>query len=62
MDADGKALSEINVEGSEGWKPIYDDLQRLESFHALARHPRIVGVIEPLVQEQVLVHPRLSLG
>jgi ectoine hydroxylase-related dioxygenase (phytanoyl-CoA dioxygenase family) len=58
MDGDGNAIGEINVEGSEGWKPIYDDVQRLESFHGLAHHPQIVGAIEALVQEQVLVHPR----
>jgi ectoine hydroxylase-related dioxygenase (phytanoyl-CoA dioxygenase family) len=58
MDEEGNAIGEPNVEGSEPWGPVYDDLQRLQSFHALAHHPRIVGVIESLVQEQVLVHPR----
>ncbi len=58
MDAAGLALGEPAVEGSPAWEPIYDDVQRLESFHALAHHPRFLEVVETLVQEPVLVHPR----
>ncbi len=37
---------------------MYDDVQRLQSFHAMPHHPNLVGVMEQLLGEEILVHPR----
>jgi len=57
-DEQGFAVGEPRLEGHEGWWEVYDRVQCLESFHALAHHPNILRVIESIVQEPVLVHPR----
>lgn len=57
-DAENLALGEPRLEGHEGWWAVYDRVQCLEQFHALAHHPNIIRVIEAIVQEPVLVHPR----
>lgn len=36
----------------------YDDVQRLESFHHLPHHPRLLALYRTLFGEEVLVHPR----
>lgn len=36
----------------------YEAIQRQQSFHELAHHPRLVEVTGQLLQEDVLVHPR----
>jgi len=39
-------------------RAAYQDIYRLEAFHRLAHHPAILGVIEAVCGEGVLVHPR----
>jgi hypothetical protein len=39
-------------------QPAYEDIQRLELFHALAQHPNLVGMYEKLFGAEVLPHPR----
>ena len=46
------------VEGEDKFWVVYDPLQKLEIFHALAHRPEILQVIEHLVQDTPLVHPR----
>lgn len=46
------------MEGDEGYWPVLDKFQRLESFHALAHHPAILNVCDTLFGEKTLVHPR----
>ena len=36
----------------------YHAVQKLESFHRLPHHPRLLGLYRALFEEQVLVHPR----
>ncbi|HEY3329223.1 MAG TPA: phytanoyl-CoA dioxygenase family protein [Capsulimonadaceae bacterium] len=36
----------------------YDDVQRLESVHALPHNPRLIALFERLFNTEVLVHPR----
>lgn len=55
---DGFACGPPRVEGQEAYGPVFDEVQRLESFHALAHTPALLAVIEGLVGEPVLVHPR----
>ncbi|MEZ4712552.1 MAG: phytanoyl-CoA dioxygenase family protein [Caldilineaceae bacterium] len=57
-DAAGRAQGARVVEGEEAFWAVYDPLQKLESFHALAHQPEILRVIEALVQEPPFVHPR----
>ncbi len=58
VDGENLALGQPRLEGHEGWWEVYDRVQCLEEFHALAHHPRILRLIEVIVQEPVLVHPR----
>ncbi len=39
-------------------RPAYEDVQRLQTFHALAHHPRLITLYEALFESAVLVHPR----
>ena len=57
-DEDNHCLGSPPVESSDGWWDVYDPLQCLESFHALAHRPELVEVIGGLVEDEVLVHPR----
>jgi hypothetical protein len=57
-DANGDAQGAPRLEGKEDFWEVYDEVQCLEAFHALAHHPSILKLIEALVQETVLVHPR----
>ncbi len=57
-DAHGRAIGRPRPEGDPEYWEVYDLVQRLESFHALAHRPEIIRVIEAIVQEPVLVHPR----
>lgn len=45
-------------EGMEEYWPVLDDFQRLESFHSLAHAPKILAVLEKILGEPALVHPR----
>lgn len=39
-------------------KAAYDDVQKVESFHALPHHPKLVALYKTLFGGDVLVHPR----
>ncbi len=58
MDESGLPKRESVLEGQTEWFTVYDRVQCLEAFHALAHHPNIVQVIEAIVRESVFVHPR----
>jgi hypothetical protein len=58
IDAAGYPVGEPHLEGADDWWEVYDRLQKLESFHALAHVPAITGVVEALVGEPVFPHPR----
>jgi hypothetical protein len=45
-------------EGDPEYMAAYDEIQKLETFHALAHHPAIVDMLHALFGEEVLVHPR----
>lgn len=49
---------EPRIEGQPAYFDVYDELQKLESFHTLAHHPAILGVFRTLFGEEVLVHAR----
>lgn len=55
---DATCTSAPFMEGDEGYWPILDEFQRLESFHAFAHHPAILDVCDKLFGEKTLVHPR----
>lgn len=55
---DATCTSTPFMEGDEGYWPILDEFQRLESFHAFAHHPAILDVCDKLFGEKTLVHPR----
>lgn len=57
-DAHGNALGPPRLEGSEEWWEVYDPLQKMESFHALAHRPELIQLLRALLVEEVLVHPR----
>ncbi|MDA1190337.1 MAG: phytanoyl-CoA dioxygenase family protein [Candidatus Poribacteria bacterium] len=46
------------VEGHPEFMEVFDDFQRLESFHAFAHDPAILSMLETLFGDTVLVHPR----
>lgn len=46
------------VEGDQAFMAVYDQIQRLEAFHALALHPALLGLYRLLFEEEVLAHPR----
>ncbi|MDW8028318.1 MAG: phytanoyl-CoA dioxygenase family protein, partial [Armatimonadota bacterium] len=58
MDEKGYPTREPVLEGQTEWFIVYDKVQCLEAFHALAHHPNILQVIESIVREPVFVHPR----
>ena len=45
-------------DGSEPFRRFYIDVQKLRLFHALPHHECIVGILEILFGDPVLVHPR----
>jgi hypothetical protein len=45
-------------EGDPEYMAAYDDIQRLEAFHALAHQPPLLAALRNLFGEEVLVHPR----
>ena len=40
------------------WQALYDDVQRMRDFHALALEPALIGMFEALFGEPVLAHSR----
>lgn len=57
-DGDGHPQGGPRLEGADDFWAVYDPLQRLEAFHALAHRPEILGVIRALVGETPFPHPR----
>lgn len=57
-DERGRAQGPTVVEGEAAFWAVYDPLQKLACFHALAHRPEILQVIQALVQEPPFVHPR----
>lgn len=58
VDAEGTPQGEPHLEGADDWWEVYDRLQKLEAFHALAHVPGLTSVVEALVREPVFPHPR----
>lgn len=48
---------EAKFMGTPEFTPIYDTIQRLETFHTLAHHPAILGVAEALLDEPGMPQP-----
>ena len=46
------------MEGDDGYWPVLDEFQSMESFHAFAHHPAILDMCDTLFGEKTLVHPR----
>jgi hypothetical protein len=46
------------VEGEDRFFEVYDSLQRLESFHGIAHHFKILEPLALVMSEPVFVHPR----
>lgn len=44
-------------EGDDEFFAVYDDVQRLEAFHALAHHERLLGVVRQVVGGTAFPHP-----
>ncbi len=57
-EAGGILVDPPIVEGEERFWEVYDPLQKLESFHALAHHFHILEPLALVTSEPVFVHPR----
>lgn len=55
---DGIRIGGPFMEGDEGYWPVLDEFQSLQSFHAFAHHPAILDMCDKLFGEKTLVHPR----
>ncbi|MCY4404327.1 MAG: phytanoyl-CoA dioxygenase family protein [Candidatus Poribacteria bacterium] len=55
---DGIRIGGPFMEGDDGYWPVLDEFQSLESFHAFAHHPAILDMCDKLFGEKTLVHPR----
>lgn len=59
VDSDGSIVADPPIiEGEERFWEVYDPLQKLESFHALAHHFSILEPLALVLSEPVFVHPR----
>jgi len=55
----GIAAPEVRLrEGDPVYMAAYDEIQRLEAFHALAHQEPLLAALRSLFGEEVLVHPR----
>jgi len=45
------------MEGDPEWEPVYEKVQKMESFHRLAHEPAVVRVIEAIFEEPVFRLP-----
>lgn len=54
---DGVATGRPVREGDDDYFGVYDDVQRLESFHTLAHHPRLVALMADVLDGPVFPHP-----
>lgn len=48
----------IHVEGEPEYMAVYDRVTRLEAFHRLAHHPRLLAMFDALFGEPTLAHAR----
>lgn len=55
---DGICIGGPFMEGDDGYWPVLDEFQSLESFHGFAHHPAIIDMCDKLFGEKTLVHPR----
>ena len=52
-------LSGFCVEPEPKYMEVYEQFYRLQDFHALPHHPRILGLLERMTGEPVIHHPRI---
>ncbi|CAN5613874.1 hypothetical protein BH10CHL1_BH10CHL1_25540 [soil metagenome] len=57
-DSEGHAQGPARIEGAPEFWEVYDRVQQLEVFHALAHRPELFDLIEVLVKETPFLHPR----
>lgn len=55
--AAGEGLGDGSGAGEEYFR-AYVEIQKLQSFHELGHDPRLVSLVETVIGEEVLVHPR----
>lgn len=51
-------MSALTNEGEPAFMAVYDEVQRLESFHRLALEPALIDFLGDLFDDTVLAHPR----
>lgn len=54
---DAVAWTRPKVEGEEEYFAVYDRVQRLQDFHALAHQPQVLGLMRALLGETAFPHP-----
>ena len=59
---DAIAGVEPRIEGEDPFFEVYDDIQRLESFHAVPHHESVRRCMTPLLGEDASRTPSASLG
>lgn len=55
--AEGRSGRMPVVEGEDDYFRVYDELQKLESFHTLAHHPKLLGLMREVVGPRAFPHP-----
>lgn len=58
LDVINRIPTEQIVGGAGIPHPVYGEMQKLESFHRLAHHPKLLGMYEVLFGKAVFAHPR----
>ena len=51
------AIIEPTVEGEDNYFAVYDEIQKLESFHSLAHEPAVIQVMQALLGPTAWPHP-----
>jgi hypothetical protein len=52
-------LTGFCVEPEPKYMEVYEQIYRIQGFHALPHHPRILGLLERMFGEPVIHHPRI---
>ncbi|MDP6357127.1 MAG: phytanoyl-CoA dioxygenase family protein [Planctomycetota bacterium] len=55
---DGITDHEPMLEGQEAWQPVYEKLNKLETFHRLKLHPSALSVMARIFEEEAFALPR----
>ncbi|WP_090986126.1 phytanoyl-CoA dioxygenase family protein [Paenibacillus sp. CF384] len=55
---DQMTVEELNWNGIGTTQQVYHKVQKLESFHAVAHHPKLLGLFDTLFGERTFPHPR----